>query len=93
MPTRPAFRTPFAALLAPLFALLVLAGCSKLTVENYDKLKMGMPYAEVKTLLGDPSSCTDVLAMRNCTWGDAQRSITVSFVADQVVLFNASNLR
>lgn len=71
----------------------ILIGCSKLTTENYDKLKIGMTYAEVKALLGNPTDCTDVLTMRNCTWGDAQRYIKVSFVAEQVVVYNATGLR
>lgn len=72
---------------------LLLAACSKLTVENYDKLKVGMPYTEVKQLLGTPASCSDVLGVKSCTWGDDQRHITVNFIGDQVVIFNAENIR
>lgn len=70
-----------------------LAACSKLTVENYDKLKVGMPYTEVKQLLGTPERCSDVLGVKSCTWGDDQRHITVNFIGDQVVIFNAENIR
>lgn len=79
------------AIALALFA--ALAGCSKLTPENYDKIRMGMRYAEVKAILGDPARCNDVLAVKACTWGDDTRYINVNFVADQVVLFNSSNLR
>jgi len=72
---------------------LALGACSKLTVENYDKLKVGMSYDEVKTLLGTPEKCSDVLTVKSCTWGDDKRFVQVSFVADQVILFNSSNLR
>lgn len=81
---------------SPFIALalsLVLAGCSKLTVENYDKLKVGMRYTEVKQIIGAPDQCSDLLAVKHCTWGDEKRHIQVNFVADQVVLFNATNLR
>lgn len=74
------------------FALL-LAACSRLTVENYDKLRVGMRYDEVKQILGAPEKCSDVLTVKSCTWGDDKRFIQVNFVADQVVLFNSSNLR
>lgn len=38
---------------------LTAAGCSKLTPENYAKLKVGMSYNEVTAILGGPSSCDD----------------------------------
>ena len=76
-----------------LAAALLASGCSRLTVENYDKIRVGMRYDEVKQLLGAPDACSDVLAVKSCTWGDEQRHIKVNFVADQVVLFNSSNLR
>lgn len=72
---------------------LLLAACSRLTVENYDKLRVGMRYDEVKQILGAPEKCSDVLTVKSCTWGDDKRFIQVNFVADQVVLFNSSNLR
>ncbi|ANQ85393.1 hypothetical protein dqs_2362 [Azoarcus olearius] len=76
-----------------LLAALPLAGCNKLTPENYDKLRMGMHYAEVKSILGEPTRCSDLLAVKACTWGDDTRYINVNFVADQAVLLNSSNLR
>lgn len=80
-------------LIATLFGALALAACSKLTPENYDRLKLGMSYPEVKAILGDPAACNDLLTVKSCTWGDEKRYISVNFVADQVVLFNSSNLR
>lgn len=74
-------------------AALALAACSRLSVENYDKLRVGMKYDEVKAILGAPSGCSDLLTVKSCTWGDKRRYVQVSFVADQVILFNAENLR
>lgn len=76
-----------------LVLVATLSGCSKLSAENYDRLKVGMSFAEVKTVLGDPSRCEDLMTVRVCTWGDERRHIKVSFIADGVVLFNASGLR
>jgi hypothetical protein len=73
--------------------MLVLFGCSKLTLENYDKISVGMPYDEVTRLIGPPDKCDDLLGVRNCLWGDETRSVNVSFVAGQVLLFSSSNLR
>ena len=72
---------------------IVLGACSRLTVANYDKLKVGMRYEEVKELLGAPTKCSDLMTVKSCTWGDEVRYVQVSFVADQVVLFNSENLR
>ncbi|TAH48967.1 MAG: outer membrane protein assembly factor BamE [Betaproteobacteria bacterium] len=78
---------------ATLLATLALMACSKLTPENYDRLKPGMSYLQVKAILGDPANCSDLLTVKTCTWGDDTRYINVNFVADQVVLFNSANLR
>lgn len=86
--TRPAARLLCVAALA-----FALSACTKLTVENYDKLKIGMKYDEVKQLLGAPAKCSDLMAMKSCTWGDDKRFVQVSFIADQVVLLNSENLR
>lgn len=72
---------------------LLLLGCSKLTLENYDKIGVGMGYDEVTQLIGAPDRCDDVMGVRNCQWGDDRRSVQVSFVAGKVLLFSSSNLQ
>jgi len=76
-----------------LAAALLLAGCSKVSQENYVKLKVGMAYDEVRGILGDPASCDDALGLRSCRWGDDSRWIRVSFVAERVAVTAAGNLR
>lgn len=80
---------------ATVLALAVLlAGCSKLTAENYGRIQVGHSYAQVEALIGKPSRCDDLMGARNCTWGkDGGAKVNVSFVADKVVLFSAQNLR
>jgi hypothetical protein len=73
--------------------LLVMLGCSKITLENYNKISVGMGYDEVTQLIGPPDECDDVMGVRNCLWGDAKRSIKVSFVGNKVLLFSSSNLK
>lgn len=73
--------------------LLAMLGCSKLTLENYDKITTDMTYEEVTQLIGKPEQCDDVLGVRNCTWGDDKRSVNVSFVGGQVLLFSSRNLK
>jgi len=72
--------------------LVFLSACSKLSLENYNKLHMGMHYDEVTKLIGTPDKCDDVLGLRNCRWGDEKRSINVSFAGDKVLVFSAQNL-
>ena len=49
---------------------LLLCACSKLTMENYAKLKVGLAYEEVKGLLGEPAQCSEAIGIRACQWGD-----------------------
>ncbi|TWJ18683.1 DUF3862 domain-containing protein [Geobacter argillaceus] len=80
-------------LIVVLSLLVMLFGCSKLTMENYSKIKMGIGYSEVVTILGKPDSCSEALFVRNCVWGDEQKNITVNFLGDKVVLFTSKNIR
>lgn len=72
---------------------LALLGCSKLTLENYNRIEPGMAYEEVTALLGKPAQCDDVMGVRNCRWGDETRAVNVSFVGGKVLLFSATNLK
>lgn len=80
-------------ILIALFLLPALFGCSKLTMENYNKITVGMHYDDVVKLIGTPDKCDDVMTFRSCTWGNASRSIDVKFAGDQVVLFSSNNLK
>lgn len=73
--------------------LLVMLGCSKVTLDNYNKINVGMSYDEVTQLIGAPEKCADVMGLRNCQWGDEKRFINVSFVGGKVLLFASSNLQ
>jgi hypothetical protein len=72
--------------------VLIVAGCSKLTMKNYNKLKAGMNYNEVVNTIGSPDKCSDMLGMRNCVWGDEKRSVTITFAGDRVLVFSANNI-
>jgi hypothetical protein len=72
--------------------VLIVAGCSKLTMKNYNKLKAGMNYNEVVNTIGSPDKCSDMLGMRNCVWGDEKSSVTITFAGDRVLVFSANNI-
>ncbi|WP_298267306.1 DUF3862 domain-containing protein [Geobacter sp.] len=73
-------------------ALGMLVGCSKLTMENYRKIKVGIEYGEVVKILGKPDSCSEALFVRSCVWGNEQKNITINFVNDKVMLFTSKNI-
>ena len=72
--------------------VLIVAGCTKLTMENYNKLEGGMTYNEVVNIIGSPDKCSDLMGMRNCVWGNEKRSATVTFAGDRVLFFSANNM-
>ena len=80
-------------LIIVLGSLAMLLGCSKLTMENYSKIKAGIAYSEVVKILGTPDNCSEALFVRNCVWGTEQKNITVSFMGDKVVLFTCKNIK
>lgn len=80
------------AILALLSAALGACG-SQLSLENYNKLKVGQSYDEVKQVIGDPARCDEMLGVRTCVWGDEQRGISVNFVAGKVMLLSARSLK
>jgi len=73
--------------------ICLLTACSKITAENYAKLKAGMEYREVTGILGNPASCDDVVGFKSCRWGDEKSRITVRFAGDAVIMHSAENLR
>jgi hypothetical protein len=75
--------------LAPTFIFL---GCSKITQENYNKLKIGMDYNEVLEILGKPDHCESVLTMKNCIWEESSKSITIKIIADKVVFLSSQGI-
>lgn len=81
--------------LATFGVLLSLAsGCAeRLSLANYEKLKVGQAYAEVVAILGEPTRCDELLGVRSCDWGTPERGVNVRFVASQVLLMQARNLR
>jgi len=80
-------------LMIALSLLAMLFGCSKLTMENYSRIKMGIEYGEVVKILGKPDRCSEALSVRNCVWGDEEKNITVNFLGDKVVLYTSRNIK
>lgn len=47
--------------LLPMSLILVLLGCSRVTLENYSRITVGMSYEEVTQLISPPEKCGDVM--------------------------------
>ena len=73
--------------------ILALAGCSKVTAENYAKIEMGMEYKDVVAILGTPSEAKDAMGTKSCVWGKDGKTISIKFVADKVVFHSAKGLK
>ena len=79
--------------LLALLVTLLLGGCSRITKDNYDKLKMGMEYSEVTALLGKPNNCNDSLNVKSCIWGNETKNIKVNFLSDKVIVFSGTGIK
>lgn len=79
--------------LALLACALLLSACSKVTQENFAKLRTGMSKSEVESLLGTPSECAGALGFTSCNWVDERALISVQFGNDKVLVFSGSGLK
>jgi hypothetical protein len=71
---------------------LLLTACNSLSVDNYDRLKVGMTYEQVSDVIGKTKSCNEQLGTRTCVWGDEARQIKVVFIANRATLFSHKGL-
>lgn len=78
-------RRPLAAALAALF----LAACgSKISAENFERIRTGMSQKEVAAILGEPTETSAVsvagLSGGMATWRDGNTTISIQFLNDKV---------
>jgi hypothetical protein len=87
-------RIPLRRIAGLFLASLMLAACSsQLSMENYNKLKVGQSYEDVRKIIGEPARCDEMLGIRTCIWGEEKQGITINFVAGQVMLLSATNIK
>lgn len=72
--------------------LLLTTGCSKITQENYGKLKVGQDYDEVVAILGKADECNGAMGLKDCRWGDDEKLISVKFAGNKVAIFSEKGL-
>ena len=68
--------------------LLLLAACSKVTLENFSKIQDGMSEQEVLALLGTPAESSNItvlgLSGASSRWTGGEGTISVQFVNGKV---------
>lgn len=78
------------ALLAPVAAVMLVAACSRATVENYSKIQSGMTRDEVYEILGKPDEVSGggigQFTVSSETWKGRKQTIHVTFGSDKVAL-------
>ncbi|WP_199611723.1 outer membrane protein assembly factor BamE [Flocculibacter collagenilyticus] len=83
----------FSRTLCTISAILLVVGCTtKLTPENYEKIKLGMSLKQVSEIIGSPTNCTDVMGAKNCIWGNTKKHIKVTFIANNVTLYSNTGI-
>ena len=80
------------AVLATIVLCAGLSACDRVTTENYDKLEVGMPYAEVVDILGEPAECTAVVNTKSCRWGKEGKYIDAKIVGESVIFLTAKGV-
>ncbi len=79
-------------LAAVVLAMVLVSGCSRVNMDNYQKLKVGMDFAEVEAIIGGADECSEKVGVRVCTWGNETKNITVTFVAGKATVFGHEGL-
>lgn len=77
-------------LLAPIAAAMLVAACSRATVENYSKIQAGMTRDQVYEILGQPDEVSGggigQLTVSSEVWKGRKQTIQVTFGSDKVAL-------
>lgn len=76
-----------------LATLTLLGACSKLTQDNYDQVKAGMTYEEVTGILGTATHCDEAVGAKSCRWGDDEKNIKITFLADRATVFSNQGIQ
>jgi hypothetical protein len=72
--------------------VLGLTACSKVNLENYNKIKVGMDKAEVEQILGSADKCEEKTLHTACVWGNDSKNIEINFVTNKVTIYSKKGL-
>jgi hypothetical protein len=79
-----------AALAVAVSSILLLTACSRLTEANLEKIHNGMTSAEVKAILGDPTSsetgsALGIISGTTYTYHSGSSDVKITFLNDKVI--------
>lgn len=78
------------------FCCIALLACSKISQNNFEKIKNDMTMKQVITILGEPTSAESVNIMgisgTSAVWKDTQAEIDIQFLNDKVAVKAFSRL-
>jgi hypothetical protein len=86
-------RPPQRHLTVAALTVLLLACSRKVSLDQFNRLRTGQSFEEVRQIVGDPASCDEILGLRHCVWGNPEHGIRVGFLGGKVVLLAAHNLQ
>ena len=73
-----------------LLLALLIAACSRVTADNFEKIQDGMSEQEVRAVLGEPSESTSVTVLgvsgTASRWSGRDAEIVVRFINGKVAL-------
>ena len=73
--------------------ILFVNACTKLNMQNYEQLKMGMSLKEAEAVIGQATKCSDAVGTKHCIWGNEEaKHIKINFAAGRAVLFSHQGL-
>lgn len=77
-------------------AAVLLLGCSKLSQENFNKVKSNMTFKEVIVLLGNPTSVENItisgLSGTSAVWKDKHIEVDIQFLNDRMIVKSFNNI-
>ncbi|CCQ12089.1 lipoprotein, putative [Pseudoalteromonas luteoviolacea B = ATCC 29581] len=71
---------------------LGLAACSKVNLENYNKITVGMDRTEVEQFLGSADKCEEKTLHTACVWGNETKNIEINFVSNKVTIYTKEGI-
>lgn len=77
-------------LCALMIASIALTACSRVTQDNFEKIKPGMTMQEVIAILGEPSSSQSInlagVSGTTAVWESKDNEITIQLINDRVTI-------
>ena len=79
------------------FFCIFMIACSRVTQENFEKIKINMPMRDVIVILGEPTTSNSVnifgISGTSAAWKNANSEIVIQFLDNKVILKNFNKIK